>query len=260
MKNAILILAFVPFAGCAGMEALFEVHDAQTITDNRYRGETVRNRQHEARYREAARQHHRRTSQLDRDLRRQQKKIDEEVEAEFALEMAKQSPLGHGDIVALFPVEAPASIDPTTTDTLDALLFLALTKTDRFRFVPRRTVATAVDEIQRGSFKACVDEQCAIEIGRAVAAERVLAPRLYQAGETCILSLTLYDLRTETGEWATTTKVPCHDRALRDGAQTLAARVEPAKAIPRRAFTAEKAKKKKRERPMRPVFTASEGP
>ena len=253
---ALLVLTLAACVTPPGSRPDFADATADFVAEQMARREVRKNDRATAVYRKHSQRALAKAARLDERHRDMRVAINREVAAEVAVELARRSPLGHGAVVALFPVEAPSGIDPTTTDAIDALLFLELTKSNRFRFVPRREVEGAIDRITSESFATCADERCAIEIGRAVAAERVLAPRLYAAGDTCVLALTLYDLRTETGEWATTTKAPCEDRALRDAVTTIAARLEPPKIVKRHPVTAERPKPKKRTRPARTPFVA----
>ena len=207
----------------------------------------------ERRARRIGGEHRRAADRLKAKSKARRAKIDRELRAELAMEREMKSPLRRGSVVALLPIESHEQ-DAVTTDALDALLFLELTAADRFRFVPRRAIEAANRDLKASALTACADAQCAIEIGRALAAERVLVPRLFGSADGCVVALTLYDLRTETGDWAATAKAPCEDRALRDAATRLAKKLTVSKKPKARPMAAEHEPPAAPPRPPRPVF------
>lgn len=194
-------------------------------------------------------------ARLEKKRAQRREAIDRAVAIEVAAEVAAESPLAQDAVVALLPMEVQGSTEAHIVDTLDALLFLELTSTGRFRFVPRRDIEAANRKVKAESLGDCVDAQCNLEIGRALAAERVLAPRLFASDGGCVVALTSFDLRTETGDWAATVKSPCDDASLREAARKLASRLEaPAPVGPRAPMTAERDAPRPPKAPPRPVF------
>jgi len=68
-----------------------------------------------------------------------------------------------------------------------------------------------------GSYRQCYDQSCQIELGKAIAAQKTLASKLLKVGETCAITATLYDLKTETAERGASVRVACEDSKLMDG-------------------------------------------
>jgi len=78
-----------------------------------------------------------------------------------------------------------------------------------WRVVPPEQVRAALVAEKVGSYDTCFDQACQIELGKALAAEKTLTTKVSRLGSQCIVSATLFDLKTETAERAATSKVPC---------------------------------------------------
>ncbi|MEQ8277737.1 MAG: hypothetical protein RMA76_00440 [Deltaproteobacteria bacterium] len=259
MNRLAIALLLVGQTGCVTfLQAVGEANSGRTRRSAKVRAEHARlvREGRDARLRAHERDVETAALRKKRTARRQE--IEASLKVEVAAQLAKESPLGYGEVVALLPIEAHG-LEPNTVDALDALLFLELTAMDRFRFVPRRAIEEANREVKAASLAACVDARCAIEIGRALAAERVLVPRVFGSDDGCVVALTLYDLKTETGDWAATAKAPCEDRGLRDAATRLAKRLaiptEPKVKAPMTASREEEKKPAAPKRPPRTPFT-----
>jgi hypothetical protein len=74
---------------------------------------------------------------------------------------------------------------------------------------------------KKKSFDNCYDDACRIELGKALAAQKVLATDLLRMGERCVLTASLYELRTETVEKSALVEVGCSDEALMDGVKSM---------------------------------------
>lgn len=137
----------------------------------------------------------------------------------------KEAPL-----VAVFALDAPmlkAKDRAALTDVLAALL----TSLGGFRVVPNEAIKKELARSKLASYRACVDESCQIELGKALAAEKVLRTRVIRQEDRCLTTSTLYDLRTEASDRAAVAKSACTPaeltRALTELAQDLAKRVSP---------------------------------
>ena len=113
---------------------------------------------------------------------------------------------------------------PKATIYLDA----RLAERCRYRTVPRSQIRQRLQGHKRASYQACYDEACQIELGKALAAQQVLSTRLLPADGGCVLTASLYDLRTETAEAAATVDAACTVEGLVPAVDALVDRLCPA--------------------------------
>lgn len=121
---------------------------------------------------------------------------------------ADAAPPRLGPIVAAFAIEAPA-LSAGERTTLTDVLAAWLTRTAGHRVVPGATLKARLAASKVESYRACVDEACQIEIGKALAAEKVVSTKIARDGRACLVTSTLYDLRTEAAERAAVVRGGC---------------------------------------------------
>lgn len=130
--------------------------------------------------------------------------------------------LGNGAVLAVFDVEDPSrKFSKTTTVQLTDYLSARIAQVHRFRVVPREQIRSRLAEAKADSYRACVDQACQIELGKALAAEKSLATKLLRIGDSCALTATLFDLRTETTERAASVRTKCSDEDLIEALEKL---------------------------------------
>jgi len=121
-------------------------------------------------------------------------------------------------VVAVFDVEAPgSSFKASVIDQLTDYIAVRVTDVIGFSVVPRNQIKSMMKEEKSKGYGACYDEKCQIELGKAVAATSSLATKLLQVGNKCAITMTLFDLKTETGNLAATARTSCSEDALMDG-------------------------------------------
>lgn len=103
---------------------------------------------------------------------------------------------------------------PGPARALKGLLHAKLAGSGAFRMIPEAKVSEGLKALRRQSVAACRDGACAMELGKALAASRVLVPELVRFAKVCMVVLTLYELRTATAELATTEACGCDEGAL----------------------------------------------
>jgi len=130
--------------------------------------------------------------------------------------------------VAVFDVEAP-KLDDSSRDQLTDYLAAKLAQLGEFRIVPRDQIRSRLAEEKSESFKACFDQSCQIELGKAVAAAKSLSTKVLKVGSSCAMTSTLYDLRTEMVERGATIHTQCSDDALLIGVDQLVAQLKSPK-------------------------------
>lgn len=128
--------------------------------------------------------------------------------------------------VAVFDIEDRSSAtDQATREQLTDYLSASSASALGWRIIPRSNVKAALSGEKVKSYEACVDEACQIELGKTLAAEKVLSTRMIRVGQQCALTSTLLDLRTEAVERAGTVKVACDSDALLAGIDQLVRRL-----------------------------------
>ncbi|MCA9554229.1 MAG: hypothetical protein KC933_29610, partial [Myxococcales bacterium] len=125
-------------------------------------------------------------------------------------------------VVLVFDVEDRSGrFEGPALDQLSDYLVARLGSTNRFRIVPRAQLQARLRDEKQETYKACYDEACQIEIGKALAAEKTLSTKLLRIGEQCATSVTLSDLRSETTDDSATVRTACGDDAVLDGIDRL---------------------------------------
>lgn len=117
-----------------------------------------------------------------------------------------------GPVVAVFDM-----IDRSRKRDLDQVtryLQTALTQNLGYRVIPQDQVRARLVEEKKAGYRECYDQSCQIELGRALAAEKILVTELLQVGGECVVTATLFDLKTETSERAANARTGCSDSGL----------------------------------------------
>lgn len=97
-----------------------------------------------------------------------------------------------------------------------------LAKKGSYAIVPREQLKAQINDAKKETYKACYDTSCQIELGKALAAEGVVSTKILRLGKECVLTSTLFDLKSETVIRAATAESSCTDKALLGGVQKLA--------------------------------------
>ncbi len=142
-----------------------------------------------------------------------------------ALARLRPSPEATGQkriVVVVFELQAPEGmLPPASLVQLTEYLSAKLAETGRFSVTPAAKLKAAIAEKQRESFNQTVDSAFQIELGRAVAAQKMIKVQLIQAGARCQLVGTLYDLVRVASEGAVTVETACGLDALPTGLDKL---------------------------------------
>jgi outer membrane protein OmpA-like peptidoglycan-associated protein len=118
-------------------------------------------------------------------------------------------------VVAVFDVEdGTERLGVKDTRQLGDYLAAQVASIPGTRVVPRDQLRSAIVDTKADSYKACFDQSCQIELGKAVSASKTVATKLLRVGSRCALTTTIYDLKTETTERAATARTDCTADAL----------------------------------------------
>ncbi len=129
-------------------------------------------------------------------------------------------------VLAVFVIEdASKTHDAKTRREMTTYLSTRMAEGGAFRVVPMDDIRRALRAEKKKSYEACYDEACQIEIGREVAADASLLTRVIRAGDQCITTSTLYDLRSATTVAAATHKSTCSREGLVASIDAIATRL-----------------------------------
>lgn len=129
-------------------------------------------------------------------------------------------------VVAAFPIEADAKAVPKRLQrTLLSALEVDLVSSGRFSIVPRADLESALRASKAQSFSDCYDEACQIELGKEVAAEKIVQSAIAKLGDSCEVTLKLFDLARATASRASTATDACSAVGLRRAVRAAAYRL-----------------------------------
>jgi hypothetical protein len=126
-------------------------------------------------------------------------------------------------IIAVFGVQDPSGrFTASELEQLTTYFATELARGEVYHVVPQSQLRDALKNLKAGSYSACYDEQCQIEIGREVAAEKSVMTQILAVGSKCAVTSTLWDLRKAASERATRVKVNCDPDSLVAGLEQTA--------------------------------------
>jgi hypothetical protein len=132
-------------------------------------------------------------------------------------------------VVAVFDIEDSAAANPNTTQQLTEYLTARLMENGVFRVVPRDELRNRLFEAKAESTRPCFDTSCQIEIGKALAAQKTVSTKILRVADRCVITATVYDLRTEIAELGASAKTTCADDGLIAGVDQVVARLSTRK-------------------------------
>jgi hypothetical protein len=125
-------------------------------------------------------------------------------------------------IVAVFDIEDRSKqLSADDLGQLSDYLATQLANTPELAVVPRGQLRARLVEQKTESFRACFDETCQIEIGKAMAAQKSLATKLLKVGGRCAITANLFDLKKEATETAASVQTDCSSTSLLSGIDQL---------------------------------------
>lgn len=130
-------------------------------------------------------------------------------------------------VVALFDVDGTkAEFDDHTLEALTEYFAMRLAASRTMSLVPRGEVRTLLEDQKADSYRACYDESCRIELGKELAAEKSISPKILRTGEHCVIGAVLYDLKNEIAEHAASSRTACGEEALLDAVDRVVAELQ----------------------------------
>ncbi len=113
-------------------------------------------------------------------------------------------------VVAVFNLQGDASeFKSDEFEYLSEYVSTQVAASGRFKVVPRSEIKRTLAAQKKVSFEACYDESCQIEVGKELAAEKVVVGSIRKFGGLCLVNLRLFDLATSASEGAGTARGAC---------------------------------------------------
>jgi hypothetical protein len=129
-------------------------------------------------------------------------------------------------VIVVFPIEdASGSLKPTALRQLTDYFGVKIAEAGRYVVVPRREIERLLQDKKGDSYQHCKDESCQIEIGRELAAQKVLYAQIFQVAGSCAVTTTVYDLKLAAAEAAVSEKGGCSDADLVAALERIAGRL-----------------------------------
>lgn len=115
-----------------------------------------------------------------------------------------------GTFVAVFDIEDRSKrLKPSEVDGLTEYLAGKLAEGGLFHVIPRQQIKQRLLEQKKSSFRKCYDQSCQIEIGREMAAQKVLSTVVAAVGSSCLVTAALFDLKKAATEITASARGGC---------------------------------------------------
>ncbi len=137
------------------------------------------------------------------------------------------SPPKSDEIAAVFHIrDLSEDFEPKLIGQLSEFLSAQVGQHLGFKLVPRQAIKAQLIQAKAESLRACYDESCQIELGKAVAATKIVSTNLIRVGERCVFNATVYDLKTESADRSASAETPCEDGGLLDGVRAVVSQLK----------------------------------
>jgi len=83
-----------------------------------------------------------------------------------------------------------------------------------YSIIPRDQLKARLLEQKQDSHRTCYEQNCQVELGREMAAQKSLSSQIFQLGGACRITITMYDLRKAATDQAVTSKAECNEKDL----------------------------------------------
>jgi hypothetical protein len=139
---------------------------------------------------------------------------------------AATGPRLRGVIIAVFDIDDPSkSFNVSPLSQLADYLAARLSEISGAKVVPRDQLRARLKQEKQEAYRACYDQGCQIELGKAVAAQKSLSTKIIKVADRCALTSVLYDLKTETADQAATVQSDCAEAKLLEALDQLLAKL-----------------------------------
>jgi len=125
-------------------------------------------------------------------------------------------------IVAVYDIHNLGTpLSPNVVKRLGDYLAGRLAMCPRFAVAPRDQLREQLAGQRTESRRDCYDQSCQIEFGKLLSADKSLATSLIKLGRVCVVTSSLYDVRTETTDGAADEEGLCTEDGIRQSLKTV---------------------------------------
>lgn len=118
-------------------------------------------------------------------------------------------------IVLVFPVEdSTKQIDQVTLDAFNDFLTAELGRRPGIAVLPRGEIRSRLAVEKAETYRACYDDACQIELGKELAANKVVSTKISALGTQCLVSSYLFDLASSASEASAAAVTTCSGDGL----------------------------------------------
>ena len=131
-------------------------------------------------------------------------------------------------VLAVFEIQSKrVKLKKDLLNVLTEYLATALSETGAFDVIPQATLREELLKQKKASYKVCHDEKCQIEMGRALAANKLLATSIMRIGNKCIVTGRIFDLKKEAAERSAKARGDCNEQGYMASLDKVSARLAP---------------------------------
>ena len=133
---------------------------------------------------------------------------------------------GERPIVAVFPIQdVSGQLDPSVIESLTEYLSAAVAVGGNYSIQAPGEMKRRMTDQSKESYKECYDEKCQIELGRELAANKMITAKVIKLGDSCTVTAALYDLRTQATDITATADGKCLPAQLKVSLDKVAAKL-----------------------------------
>jgi formylglycine-generating enzyme required for sulfatase activity len=148
------------------------------------------------------------------------------VLATLVLGAPARSPADERPIVAVFRIQdRGANLNAVLVESLTEYLAASIAEGGVLRVVPTTDIRRLLAEKKRESYKSCYDQKCQIELGRELSAGKSLSASILRFGESCTVTATLYDLKTQATDISSKARGPCSESGYTDSIDRVSSKI-----------------------------------
>ncbi len=117
---------------------------------------------------------------------------------------------GNKPIVAVFEIQPKGvKLETDLIGNLTEYLGTSLSECAVYRVMPPGDIRSALMQKTKESYKKCFDQKCQIELGRELAANKMISSSILKIGDSCVVTSRVYDLKTKTAELSAKVEGKC---------------------------------------------------
>jgi formylglycine-generating enzyme required for sulfatase activity len=129
-------------------------------------------------------------------------------------------------IVAVFKIQdRGANLSTVLLESLTEYLAASIAEGGVLRVVPPTEIRRLLAEKKKESYRRCYDQKCQIELGRELSAGKSLSASILRFGESCTVTATLYDLKTQATDISAKARGPCSESGYTDSIDKVSSRI-----------------------------------